>query len=212
MAPDLAQSNDAQPGLTGRAVFAFLQIIAATGVLMALFYWAMQWLHAHQAPQWAMMAASGAYAVGILVLVGLWSRSKVVRACMTATPAARRYRRRMFLSSCFYVASLLVAIFVNGRHPAPGPLAYLIAVLPGIAVSGMCASMGLYLREETDEFQRQVQIESSLWASGAVLMLCAIWGFLEMFQLAPHVEAWVIVPVWCAVLGAANIFTRRRYR
>jgi hypothetical protein len=211
MAPDLAQSNDAPSGLTGRAVLAFLQIVAATAVLMAVYYEGMTWLHAHHAPPWTPIAATAAYAVAILALVGLWTRGKAVKACMTTTPAARTYRRRMFISTCCYVAALMVAIFVNGSHPAPGPLAYAIAILPGLAVSGMFASMGLYLREETDEFQRQVQIESSLWASGAVLMLCAIWGFLEMFQLAPHVDAWVIVPIWSAILGVANVFTRRRY-
>ncbi len=76
----------------------------------------------------------------------------------------------------------------------------------------MFVAMGLYLREETDEFQRAMQIESSLWATGIVMVICAIWGFLEMFHLAPHVEAWVVVPVWSMALGFANIFTRRRYR
>ena len=212
MAPDLAQPNDAPPSLTGRAILAFLQIAAATAVLMAVFYEGMSWLHAHRAPAWAPIAATAAYGAAVLGLVVIWSRSKAVRACMTTTPAAKTYRRRMFVSSCCYVATLLVAIFVNGSHPTPGPLTYALAILPGLAVSGMFASMGLYLREETDEFQRQVQIESSLWATGVVLMICAIWGFLEMFRLAPHVEAWVIVPIWCAVLGVAGIFTRRRYR
>ena len=65
---------------------------------------------------------------------------------------------------------------------------------------------------ETDEFQRTVQIESSLWATGGVMVLCAGWGFLEMFRLVPHMEAWVLVPVWALLLGFANVFIRRRYR
>ena len=212
MAPDLAHPDDAPANLTGRAVLAFAQIIVATGVLVFAFYEAMSWLKAHHASYGAMMAATAVYAALVIGLVVLWSRGAAARACMTTTPAAKRYRRRMLLSALAYTAALLIAIGINGRHLAPGVLAYLIAALPGIAVSGMFVSMGLYLREETDEFQRSVQIESSLWATGAVLMVSAVWGFLDMFRLVPRVEAWVIAPLWSAFLGFANVIVRRRYR
>ncbi len=212
MAPDLAHPDDAPPNLTGRAILAFTQIIVATGLLVFAFFEAMSWMRAHHAPYWATMGATAVYVVLVIGLVALWSRSAAVRACMTTTPAAKRYRRRMLLSAAAYTAALLIAVAINGRHLAPGVFAYLIAILPGIAVSGMFVSMGLYLREETDEFQRSVQIESSLWATGAVLMVSAVWGFLDMFRLVPRVEAWVIAPLWSTFLGFANVFVRRRYR
>ena len=212
MAPDFAQGDDAPPNLTGKALLAFAQIFAATAVLVFAFYEAMTWLKAHHASYAMMMGASAVYVILIIALVAVWSRSVAMKMCITVTPAAKRYRRRTLISSSAYGATLFLAVGLNGQHLVDGLLAYAVAVLPGIAVTGMFVAMGLYLREETDEFQRSVQIESGLWATGIVMMICAIWGFLEMFHLAPHVEAWVVVPVWALVHGFANIFTRRRYQ
>ena len=212
MAPTLTHEDDALSNRTGRAILAFVQIVAGTAVLVLAFYLAMSWLQAHHAGRWAVFGATAVYATLVMALIAVWTRSAAARMCMTTTPAAKRYRQRMLITSGVYVAALLLAVFINGPHVAPSPLAYVVAILPGIAIGGMFVSMGLYLREETDEFQRGVQIESSLWATGAVLVICAIWGFLEMFHLVPHVESWVVVPVWALVHGLANIFTRRRYR
>ena len=212
MAPTLTHEDDAPLDPTRRAIVAFVQIIAATALLAFAFYEAMSWLTAHHAGRWAVLGLTVLYGVLLMGLVAVWSRRAGTRMCMTTTPAAKRYRRRMLMSSCVYTATLVLAIFVNGPHVAPSLLAYAVAILPAIGVSGMFVSMGLYLREETDEFQRAMQIESSLWATGGVLVICAVWGFLEMFGLVPHMEAWVAVPVWALMLGLANVFTRRRYR
>ncbi len=212
MAPDLAHPDDAPPNLTGRALFGFVRILAVTAVLVFLFYEAIEWLHARHAPYWQVMVATAVYATALLGLVAVWSRSKTAQLCMTTTPAARTYRRRMMIASAVYVGAIVLVVGVNGWRPATGPVAYFLALLPAVGVSGMFLAMGLYLREETDEFQRSVQIESSLWATGLVMILCAVWGFLEMFRLAPHVQSWVVVPVWALIHGLANVFTRRRYR
>ena len=88
MAPDLAHPDDAPTNLTGRAVLAFAQLIVATGVLVFAFYEAMAWLKAHHASYGAVMAASAAYAVLVLGLVAVWSRSAAARWGMPTPPAA----------------------------------------------------------------------------------------------------------------------------
>ncbi len=212
MAPDIADQDDASSGSLGRAALAFILIVGACAALAAIFYQVMVWLNAHHAGYWAVMGATAVYGVLILGVVAVWMRTKSVRMCAVASEAAKRHRRRMSIAAVAYVAALMLAITGYKQLHLGGVLAYAAALLPALPLAGMFVSMGLYLREETDEFQRQLQIESSLWATGAVLVLCAGWGFLEMFGLAPHVEAWVIVPVWCLVLGVAHVFTRRRYR
>ncbi len=212
MAPDLAHQDDAPPDLTGRAVLAFAQFLAACAVLVFAFYEAIGWLKAHHAGTDAVLGASAVYGVLIVGLVVLWSRSKSVRMCMTASAAARSYRRRMLVASVLYVLALMLALAVHLHMANPGPLAYAAAILPALPVIGMFVAMGLYLREETDEFQRTVQIESSLWATGGVMVACAAWGFLEMFRLVPHVEAWVAVPLWSLLQAGSNVVIRRRYR
>ena len=212
MAPDITEQNDAPAPAANRVLLGLLLVIVACAALAGLFYEVMQWLVARHAGTGAIFAATAVYAAMILGVVAIWMRSKTARACMVPTDAGRRYQRRMSISSWTYVAALLLAIFAYKQFHLGGPLAYVVALLPALPLIGMFVSMGLYLREETDEFQRQVQVESSLCATGVVLVLCAGWGFLEMFGLAPHVEAWVLVPVWAGCLGVANLFIRRRYR
>jgi hypothetical protein len=72
--------------------------------------------------------------------------------------------------------------------------------------------MGLYLREETDEFERAIQAEAALWASGGMLALATIWGFLELFELVPHIQTWWAFPIWAFLLGPGQVIARRRYR
>ena len=211
MAPDITHQDEAPPGSLGRAALGFALVAGSCLALMAVFYETMVWLKAQHLGYWAVILATSVYGALLIGIVALWSRSKLVRSCMVTSPAAKRYRRRMLAASSLYVAAIILATAAFVQHIA-GPLAYLTAVLPALPVVGMFVSMGLYLREETDEFQRTVQIESSLWATGGIMVLAAGWGFLEMFRLAPHVEAWVLVPVWALFLGVANLFIRRRYR
>jgi hypothetical protein len=212
MAPDLAHQDDAPSSPVGRLILGYLVVIGICAALAAGFYQVVHWLQAQHAGFGTVLAATAVYAAMILGVVGVWMRTKAVKLCMTPTEAARRYRRRMSLASWAYVGALLFAITAYKQLHWTGVLAYGAALLPAVPLIGMFASMALYLREETDEFQRTVQIESSLWATGAVLVLCAGWGFLEMFGMVPHIELWILVPVWAFFLGVANVFIRRRYR
>jgi hypothetical protein len=212
MAPDIAREDEAPSGNTGRLVRNALIVVVACAALAFGFYQVVNWLQARHAGFGAVMAATAVYAALILGVVFLWMRSKAVQACLISSEAAKRYNGRMRISAIAYVAALLLAITAYKQFHVAGVLAFAAALLPAVPLVGMFASMGLYLREETDEFQRQVQIEASLWATGAVMVFCAGWGFLEMFKLAPHVELWALVPGWAFCLGVAHIFIRRRYR
>ena len=48
-------------------------------------------------------------------------------------------------------------------------------------IVGMLAVMGIYLRDEKDEFLRWMTIQSMLWAMGVVLALTTVVGFLQNF-------------------------------
>ena len=47
-------------------------------------------------------------------------------------------------------------------------------------------------------------------ALGLVLALGIFWGFLEMFELVPHVWAWWVLPVWAIGLGLAQLWQKVR--
>ena len=38
------------------------------------------------------------------------------------------------------------------------------------------------------------------------------WGFLETFELVPHVPAWWVLPVWAGGLGVAQLWMWARER
>jgi len=129
-----------------------------------------------------------------------------------ASPAAKRYSLRVAVAMVAYVGLLLGAVWAFQRHLVDGPLGYLVAVAPALPLVAVIASMGLFLKEEEDEFQRSLMIEQILWGTGATLVVASIWGFLENFGLAQHFEAYFLVVLWFAMFGLARCLLAWRYR
>jgi uncharacterized membrane protein len=132
--------------------------------------------------------------------------------CRTNNPAYRRYLRRFTWSMAYYVATLTLSVTVFLHQRPTGPLAWALAVLPALGIVGTVAAFALYLKEETDEFQRAVAVHSILWATGATLSVTAMWGFLEDFVHAAHLDPIWVFPMFCAFWGLATPLVMRRYR
>ena len=120
---------------------------------------------------------------------------------MPFSPAQRRYNRRVLWASVAYAVLLMLAVYLLSRHLVGGPLAYLVGVLPALAVSSFFWLMARYLMEETDEYLRMLQVRQLLISTGIALTAATIWGFLEGFDLLPPVLAYVWPIVWFAGLG-----------
>lgn len=131
---------------------------------------------------------------------------------MSASPAAARYLRRFIPTMAVYVAVILGVSWSFDRLHPTGPLAWALAVLPAIPILGVIAVMGLYLKEEGDEFVRNVLIESMLWGFGATLAVTTVWGFLEIYIHAPGLPSFWAFPIFCGAMGMAQILVRSRYR
>ncbi len=132
---------------------------------------------------------------------------------MRFSPAQQRYNRRVLVLSVVYAALLLPAVYLLSRHLVAGPLAYVVGVLPALAVSGFFWMMGRYLVEETDEYLRMLMIRQLLIATAIALTAATIWGFLEGFELLPHLAgyAWTVVYLAGLCIGAlANRIIERR--
>jgi len=95
-----------------------------------------------------------------------------------------------------------------------GPLAWAIAiaVAPALPIVAVIAIMGLYIKEETDEFQRRILIESMLWGFGVTLTVTTVSGFLEMYVHTPGLQSFWAFPIFCLAMGVSQLFVRRRYR
>jgi hypothetical protein len=111
-----------------------------------------------------------------------------------------------------YVLSLVLAIGVFLRYHPTGVLAYLLAVLPAIPLTGLLAIFGLYLAEEKDEFQRSIGVQSMLWGIGGTLAVTNIWGFLESFVHLRHLNPSLDAVIFWIFVGISIPFLLRRYR
>ena len=122
--------------------------------------------------------------------------------------AIKRYNIRVIWLSLLYAAFLMGAVYGFERHLITGPLAYLAAILPALPIIGIFAAIGRYLVEEQDEYVRMLMVRQTLWASGFALSLATIWGFLESFDLAGHIDAYYVAVAWFGGLGLGACINR----
>ncbi len=115
--------------------------------------------------------------------------------------AIKRYNRRVILLSLIYALFLMAAVYAFKHHLLSGPLAWIAAILPAIAIIGIFVAIGLYLVEESDEYLRMMMVRQTLWASGFALSIATLWGFLESFGLVSHVESYFVAILWFGGLG-----------
>ena len=127
---------------------------------------------------------------------------------MARSLAARRYNHRVVWLSLAYVAALFAAIYAFNNRLIDGPAAYLAALLPALPIIGIVAAIGRYLLEEQDEYVRMLMVRQTLWASGFALSLATIWGFLESFGLAGHIDAYYVAVAWFGGLGIGACINR----
>ena len=121
-----------------------------------------------------------------------------------------RYNRRFVAASLAYVVGLFAAIGLDDYFALTGPALWLVALLPTAPIMAMIWTMARLLIEETDEYLRMKTVKASLVATGFLLVIATLWGFLEMFRLVPHIWTWAAFPVWALGLGVGQFATRAR--
>lgn len=131
---------------------------------------------------------------------------------MSKSPAAKRYLRRFIPAMTAYIVLVFSASHAFDTWRLAGPVAWALAVAPAIPILAVIAIMGLYLKEETDEFQRNILVESMLWGLGLTMAGLSVWGFLEIYVDAPKLPTFLAFPIWCGAMGVAQPFIRRRYK
>lgn len=123
------------------------------------------------------------------------------RAGSCSTPAQRAYLRRLVPMMIAYVVILLAAIWLKKNVAPSGPVSALLAILSAVPLIGVVWAMGRMLIEETDEYQRMLLARQAIIATGFMLSVTSVWGFLEDFGQVPHVPMYWAFIVWCAGLG-----------
>jgi len=119
---------------------------------------------------------------------------------------------RFAIAMLAYIVFLAAdAMLFRTYHPQ-GPVAYLLALLPAIAIIGQIVAVGLYLAEEKDEFQRNLFIQAILWGLGGLLAFTSVWGMLETFTHIRHFQPGSTFTVFWLFVGISSGFLMRKYR
>jgi small-conductance mechanosensitive channel len=116
------------------------------------------------------------------------------------SPACRTYRKRIAVTMTFYMVAIMGVVYYLRDHHPSRVIAYVLAILPAIPILWMLVVVGIYLRDEQDEFQRWMLIRSILWATGIVLAVTTVIGFLQNFAAVTAPPAYyVFVLFWLVV-------------
>lgn len=132
--------------------------------------------------------------------------------CLTRTPAIRTYLLRFFTATAVYIVLVVADGLLFRRLDLRGSLAYFLAVLPALGIVGQIVSVGLFLREETDEFQRNLFVQCMLWGLGGVLAVTSVWGMLESYTHVVHLQPIWVFPIFWLFVGVSSPILMWRYR
>ena len=123
---------------------------------------------------------------------------------MAMNKAQRHYTRSVLVVMTGYMLILFGVVSYHNNHPLHGPLGYVAGILPALPIIGVFFLIGRYLIEETDEYLRAQMVRQSLVATGFAMSVATAWGFLENFDLVPHVYAYYAAILWFAGLGVGT--------
>jgi|GEM_PF-445103 len=145
-----------------------------------------------------------------LVIAGLNAAANA-RAKGGMGDAKSRYLLRMLAVSLAYVGSLFIAALLIDEGDPITVFSVVIALVPGLAVAGYFWAIGRYLQEQQDEFLRMLLVRQSLIATALAFSAAAMWGFLENFGQAPHVDAYWWPIIWFLGIGAGAVANKVQY-
>jgi hypothetical protein len=132
--------------------------------------------------------------------------------CVIHSPARRRLIRSSWIGAVLLVL-LAVGVAESFRFwHLKGLPAYVVAVLPSLPILWFIVEMGRFLAAEKDEFQRNLLVQCLLWGTGGTLAMTTVWGYLEDYAHAPHLNLIFVFPLFCLFMAVAKFLVQLRYR
>lgn len=127
-----------------------------------------------------------------------------------ASPANRAYLRRFIPMMILYVVIIVASAWMEQRFAPTGPLAVLLAILPALPLIGVVWAFGRLIVEEQDEYLRSLTVRQFMIATGFMLCVTSIWGFLDAFGQVPHMPMYWAFIIWCVGLGVGTLVNEKR--
>lgn len=123
---------------------------------------------------------------------------------MHRTPAARRYRRRSTIIAAVYIALVAANTVATHGYAAPVELLAALAVVSALPIIALLVALGIYLREESDEYVRDSIVMSMVFGLGALLSLSSLLGMLQFAGVVGPLPVFLAFPIWWAASGIAR--------
>ena len=97
------------------------------------------------------------------------------------TGAKRRLIQRGAAALVAYEVVFGATMYWVAKGHLAGVTLLWVALLPTVTVAAFILILGRYLREEVDEFHRELVVRCLLWGMAAVMLVMAFHGFLQLF-------------------------------
>lgn len=124
--------------------------------------------------------------------------------CRTKSKAEKNYQKRLWRAMLAYAVVVILTTWLVRRGYVNGWALYVWALLPCLPVLRLIHVLGLYIQEETDEFQRLLVVRSILFGGGAMLVVSAFSDFLRSFANAGALSPFFMFSVFWCVFGLAQ--------
>lgn len=113
------------------------------------------------------------------------------------SPVARKYRKTSFMVLAGYFILFPAADYVADRIHPTGVVLWMLAVLPVVPILGVISLLGQYLRNEKDEYKRDLAVRCLLWGTAGMVIVNLFSTYMRIFgwkgQLFPFSEFFVFV-------------------
>jgi len=111
------------------------------------------------------------------------------------SPVARKFKKTgLIVLSSYFVLFPVAAYLADRSHPS-GAVLFLLAALPALPILAVIVLMGRYLRDEKDEYKRDLAVRCLLWGTAGALTINLFSSYLRIFgwkgQLFPFTELFV---------------------
>ena len=124
------------------------------------------------------------------------------------TAARKAYQKRSMTALAGYFLTFGGTFwYVQHAHPTGAEL-YAVAALPSVPLVVVFVLTAVYLREERDEFCRELTMRCLLWGAGASISVNVFLGFLHIFGWTGQAPPFAELFAFCGAAVLAKITYR----
>ena len=191
----MADSVDQLPPTPKVGIAVFAYVVTLLGAMAAISYWELRGIT---------LVIAILIPVAALAWMVVASRA-ARRLCGPPSVAQKAYTRRFIPLMLGYVVVLFAAVWLGKHYHPTGLGAVILAILPSLPLLGVVWAMGRLIVDETDEYQRSLSVRQMMIATGFMLSVTSIWGFLESADQLPHLPLYWAFILWCAGLAVGSL-------